>query len=601
MIEHVTALAVSSQSWLSAADDFFLYEPWQGSWFEKNSWDWFTLVVRLSLTMLGAFFLIYEIRARRLREKISMRTKKRIAFVMTALAFLVYFDFFNPNVRYVEYYHRHEFYHYYLGSKYSKEVGYVRLYECSMIAEIELGRGDQIRKREVRDLRVNLIKPVESTYIVSDPKQCTSHFTPERWEAFKKDVDWFYHSAAGSYWEGMQKDHGYNPPPVWTMTGKFFGSFGPASDGYFKALAFIDIFFHIGCVVMFGWAFGWRAMAVATVFWGCNAPANFYWTGGAFLRMDWIFLLIASLCLMRKRMFLLAGLALTWSALLRIFPGLLIGGIAIMVAFEIFRRVRGYQAGRFKPKNVLDWLHPDHQRFIGGCLVALGTLVPASIMVAGADSYKEFYEHTLKTHSKTPLTNTMGLETMIEHNWDGRMRFTRDDNMDDPFAGWKQGRLDRFKAMKPVFIGIVAFVFLWTAWALRRTKLLWVGMAVGPALVMSLTNLTCYYYSYFMVAAALVLQRPQLGPALLVTSGASQLLLDNYYWVDDKYNAQSWLFYALALLVLFAYSRPFSVARLKAWIAGKPEPKGYIKGLEPTFGVPERTGEQPSTQSGAHA
>ena len=56
----------------------------------------------------------------------------------------------------------------------SKELGYVRLYECSMIAEIELGRGDQIRKRDVRDLRMNLIKPVASTYIVSDPKQCTS-------------------------------------------------------------------------------------------------------------------------------------------------------------------------------------------------------------------------------------------------------------------------------------------------------------------------------------------------------------------------------------------------------------------------------------------
>ena len=127
-------------------------------------------------------------------------------------------------------------------------------------------------------------------------------------------------------------------------------------------------------------------------------------------------------------------------------------------------------------------------------------------------------------------------------------------------------------------------MFLWTAWALRRTKFLWVGIAIGPALVMSLTNLTCYYYSYFMVAAGLVLLRPQLGPALLVTSGASQLLLDNYYWVDDKYNAQSWLFYALALLVLFAYSRPFSIARLKAWWELKPEPKGYIKGLEPTYG-----------------
>jgi cell division protein FtsW (lipid II flippase) len=119
-------------------------------------------------------------------------------------------------------------------------------------------------------------------------------------------------------------------------------------------------------------------------------------------------------------------------------------------------------------------------------------------------------------------------------------------------------------------------------WALRRTKLLWVGMALTVPLVISLTNLTCYYYSLFMVAGALVLARPQIGPALLVTSGVSQIMLYapyGYYWVDDRFTAQSWLFYAMGILLLFAYSRPFSMERLKAWWNHKPEPKG--KGLLP--------------------
>jgi hypothetical protein len=581
MLQHLLALSSAFTHWLALSADFFLYEAWQGPWFEKENWEKFTKFVRLTLTFGGALLLIYEIRARRLRERIPERFRRKIAYVMTGMAFLVYFDFFNPNVRYEEYYHRHEFYHYYLGSKYSKEVGYVRLYECTAIAEIESGRGASVRKREIRDLRVNLIKPMEATYVVTDPDQCKKHFTPERWDAFKKDVDWFYKSAAGSYWEGMLKDHGYNPPPVWTMTGKFFGSFDAAGDTFFKILACIDILFHLGCVVMFGWAFGWRAMAVATIFWGCNAPANFYWTGGAFLRMDWIFLLVASLCLARKRMFLLAGAALTWSALLRVFPGIFVIGWAIIVGFYLLDRIRDKVAGH-GPKRLLDYLHPDHRRLIGGCLVALGVLVPASIMVAGADSYQEFFSHTLKTHKNTPLTNTMGLETMVVHNWDGRMRFTRDDNLDDPFEGWKRGRLRRFEKMKPVFYGVIGLVALWQMWALRRTKLLWVGMALTVPLVISLTNLTCYYYSLFMVAGALVLARPQLGPALLVTSGVSQIMLYapyGYYWVDDRFTAQSWLFYAMGILLLFAYSRPFSMERLKAWWNHKPEPKG--KGLLP--------------------
>ncbi|HEY3497388.1 MAG TPA: hypothetical protein VGK73_21980 [Polyangiaceae bacterium] len=580
MYEHISALQASVHHWVGLASDFFLYEHWDGPWFEKDSWEKLTKGTRIFLCMAGALLLIYEVRARRLREKIKERTRKRIAYVLTGLAFFVYFDFFNPNVRYEEYYHRHEFYHYYLGSKYSQELGYLRLYECTMIAEIEAGRKANVLKREVRDLRENLIKPVEATYIVSDPAQCTKHFSKPRWEEFKQDIEWFQKSAAGSYWEGMQKDHGYNPPPVWTMTGKLFGSFAPAGDTFFKLLACIDILFHVGIVLMFGWAFGWRAMAVATIFWGCNAPANFYWTGGAFLRMDWIFLLVASLCLLRKRRFFMAGFALTWAMLLRIFPGLFIAGVVIIIALHVIDQIRRAREGK-GPKKLLEYIHPDHRRFIAGCCVSVGVLIPASIMVTGGtEGYKDFYEHTLKTHQGTPLTNTMGLQTMLVHDWKGRMRFTRDDNMDDPFQGWKQGRLDRFQQMKPVFIGIIAFVFAWTVWALRRTKLLWVGLAISTPLVICLTNVTCYYYSMCMVSCALVIARRQIGPPMLITSGVSQILLyapNGYYWVDDRYTAQSWLFFTMSIILLFVYSRPFSMERLKLWWARKPEPKDKWK------------------------
>ena len=81
---------------------------------------------------------------------------------MTVLAFGAYFDFFNPNTRYPDFYHRHEFFHHYLGAKYSHELGYRRIYECTGIAEIELGRGDAVRKRDYRDLSDNRLKPFAS-------------------------------------------------------------------------------------------------------------------------------------------------------------------------------------------------------------------------------------------------------------------------------------------------------------------------------------------------------------------------------------------------------------------------------------------------------
>lgn len=568
-------------AWLEPATSF-----WQGKAFQRDEWLGFTRWVRITLTLGLALLLIYEYRARRLGEHIPERTKKIVAIVFTVLAFGVYFDFGNPNVRYADYYHRHEFFHYYLGSKYNQELGYHRIYECTAIAEIENGRGSSVRERELRDLRVNLIRPIKETYVVSDPAECKRHFTPERWDAFKKDVTWFYRSSAGSYWENMWKDHGYNPPPVWTMEGKILGSFGPASDPYFKVLSCVDVLFHLGSVLLLNWAFGWRAMAIATVFWGCNAPANFYWTGGAFIRQDWLFFLTAALCLAKKRMFVLAGAALTWSSLLRAFPLFLFSGWGLVMAFHALRRFRSHRA-EVRWLQPSTYLHRDHLRLLAGCIVCAGILVPASIVATGgAKSYEGFVEH-ISVHKNTPLTNQMGLETILAHDWDGRMRFTRDDNLDDPFAGWKAGRTDRFEKMQPVFYAILAAVVLWMAWALRRTKLLWVAMPIGLPLAMGLTNLTCYYYSMYIVSVAIAVVRPQFAPAMLAVSGASYVLLDEYYFVDDRYNAQSWLWWLFSILILIAYSRPFSVARLRAWWEGKPEPKtAPVPALAPSTAGP---------------
>ncbi|MDX2054036.1 MAG: hypothetical protein SFV15_16670 [Polyangiaceae bacterium] len=538
----------------------------------KDKFELFLLRVRVGLPVTAAVLLILAERARRLGTKVPRATQKRVAIVFSIIAFFAYFDFFNPSTRYREYYHRHEFYHYYLGSKYFKEINYSLLYECTLVAEVDLGRREAVAKRELRDLtRANLITPVSKSRVLSNPDFCKKNFTPERWEAWKQDVDWFQRSAAGEYWENMQKDHGYNPPPVWTMAGKFFADLAPASDRFFKLLSLLDVGFHLGIVLMLGWAFGFRVMAIATVWWGCNSPANFYWTGGAFMRQDWIFLLVASVCLAKKQKFALSGAALTWSALLRIFPGILFAGWIALIASYIFQQIiKQRRSGG--PINISTLLHSSHKRLIVGCAVAGAILIPASMVSAGTQSYSDFVHH-IAVHKSTPLTNHMGLETILSHNWEGRMRFARDDNRDDPFEGWKDGRLERFDRMKPLAFAIIGLCVFSIWWALKRTRLLWVAPALSVPLVVCLLNLTCYYYSMFILVAVLARQRPQLMPVFLAVSGASQILLSEYYWFDDKFNAISWLFLIFSFLLLISYCRPFSAARLKAWLQGKPEPR----------------------------
>src|SRR5258706_4150088 len=124
----------------------------------------------------------------------------------------------------------------------------------------------------------------------------------------------------------MQNDHGYNPPPVWTVMGHFWSSLHPATDEYIRFLAYFDLCFLAGMFAAIYWAFGWRVFAVAAIFWGCQLPAEYFWTGGAFMRQDWLSWLVLSACLVRKPFYALAGAAFAYSTLFRVFPGGLLVG-----------------------------------------------------------------------------------------------------------------------------------------------------------------------------------------------------------------------------------------------------------------------------------
>jgi hypothetical protein len=259
--------------------------------------------------------------------------------------------------------------------------------------------------------------------------------------------------------------------------------------------------------------------------------------------------------------------------LIRVFPAIFAIGIAIPILFYALRRLRSRPSA---PRRLLDFVAPQHLRFVAGALLAVVTLVSASSVRYGHDAYGEFAGHTLGTHRKTPLTNQMGLSTQLVHDWKGRMRFAREDRFGDAHDAWKRGRLERAEQRRPLLVAISLFVLAWTAWALRRTRLLWVGFALSLPLIMCLTTLTCYYYSMFMLAAVLVAVRPELGAPLLLTSAMSKALQydpDGFYWLDDRWTAQSWLYFTLAMILLWGYSRPFSWRRLRAWWAGQPEPR----------------------------
>ena len=118
--------------------------------------------------------------------------------------------------------HPSETFHYYVGAKYFRELGYERLYHCTALADAEALGEEQVARRRLRDLRSNEL--VSATRALEDPEACRAHFTPERWQAFVHDVAWFRAQVPARRWLLSQMDHGYNGTPAWGLFGGLLAS-----------------------------------------------------------------------------------------------------------------------------------------------------------------------------------------------------------------------------------------------------------------------------------------------------------------------------------------------------------------------------------------
>ena len=330
--------------------------------------------------------------------------------------------------------------------------------------------------------------------------------------------------------------------------GRALAATGPASRSQILALTLLD---PLLLCAMFGaiwWAFGWRALCLALVFWGTNYPARFFWNGGGFLRQAWLVLSILSICLMRRQRMFGAGVALTTAALLRIFPGLLVVGLVLAGLWRM------WQARRLL-------LTPAHRRFALGCLAALALLVPISAAVNGAHSWPGFVDNSRK-HLATPLTNYMGLKTVLAFSPATRARQLKDPSLADPYGPWKDAHLAVFSARRPLF-ALLLFGYLLLLLRAVRGREDWQAAALSVGLIPMATELTCYYMSALLGLALLF--RPGSGRAALAVAGlllygaATWVMSTLWGWYDEQF---TWLSLATVAVVVWV-----------TWILGSARPK----------------------------
>ena len=492
------------------------------------------VAARVAMALAAALLLAWGVVLRRRGTPERFQTARDRA--LAALGLLSVAAFFNfGSFHFGRFVHVWDTFHYVVGAKYFPELGYTGLYEATIAAERGAGLLPPGATIPLRDLTTNQIGTVNADDLLARWKPLLG----ERWEAFVGDVLWFRTRTTPEHFRRILLDHGFNATPAWTILGSALArAAGPVTDRSVGALALLDPLLLFAAWLLVFRAFGWRGACVALVFWGTNYPGRFYWNGGSFLRMDWLAAAMAGVSLVRLRRPRLAGAALAASALLRVFPGALLLGVAAAAAWRLARDRR--------------WSAVREELLVAqGAFVTLLVAFPLSLVAAGGFSsvrwsaWEEFARNSRK-HLATPLTNNAGLGTALAWSPSTRGTALVAEGTKEPWAPWKDARVARLAATRPLRL-VLAAAFLGSfAFALRRRPA-WAAAAAGAGLVFVLADLTGYYASVLLLLALLVEERDEAGVFTSLLAAATGLVPFLLGWEDDRYALLSVL-----LLVAFA-------------------------------------------------
>ncbi len=270
------------------------------------------------------------------------RTFTRVVFgVLGVCAVLAVANYHDYGVfRYGTYLNEWDVYHYYLGTKYSQEVGYTHMYGATLVADDTSRERAAKTKQRLRDLttyRYRLLKD-----ILAEGHKYRGRFSEERWKEFVADVNWFRAQLPPDRWAKLVGDAGYNGTPAWSFfVGAAFTRHlsirNTVSRWLMLAIDPALIIAGLACVV---WAFGLRAALLMVIFIGSHYLFSWGHLKGALLRVDFTMCTVISICCVKRGYPKIAGAFLGWAILSRIFPVLFLAGPVVKLADTFIRERR---------------------------------------------------------------------------------------------------------------------------------------------------------------------------------------------------------------------------------------------------------------------
>jgi hypothetical protein len=452
------------------------------------------------LVMLGVVPVLAFFVFPRLRER-GRRWLLAVGLVLSALAW-IQFGSFNG----VSAVHGTDSFHYFMGSKYFRSVGYFGLYPCVYKAERELGHGNEYQGGLVRDIADNRIW--HSSWLDTPAGACRGDFSPAKWSEFRADVAAFREVMRGQVTLSRALvDHGYNATPYHTAFLRAFTLHVKASYGSLLALAQLDSLALLLATAAIYWGFGGLGALLFAIVVATGAHWGYGWVGGSLGRHIWLAWAAFGLSASRRQRPMLAALAFTFAGLHRIFPFVLLLGHFVYLAFGTRRR---------------GGLAVLRAAFAGSAL-ALTLATGVALSSVGTDAFRSFV-HVFERHAATPGGNRLGLPILFAVGPDRFGSSLEDSRLTDPTEVWRTQVKAAKAAHYPLRLAaaVVALgLLLWVAFRRGRS---WEVVLAALPLVYVLQDVTSYDYTWLALLVPALLARTWLRTWLLGYVGLTIVL-----------------------------------------------------------------------------
>ena len=320
---------------------------------------------------------------------------KRAAVVLTALISLgwVYTGTSRNELPLV---HHWEQFHFYLGSKYQKEIGSLNLYKAAILADRESAH---VLDRVERTRDLTNFDEIPVSQALANAAEVRGRFSDERWEEFKRD--WVAMTRISPIdWSRAMLDHGNSNSPAWAMFAVPITKLIPITREGQALIGWLDMLLMLGLWLVVWQTFGHRIASIGLFMWAVP-PIVFDYLAGSFLRWDWLFAIGLAACMVKQKRYALAGGFFGFAVATKLFP--LFFGVALgLRALLVWR-----ESKQFKPEYV---------QFLKGTLIVGAASVIISSVMFGPGAWKEYAERIQTAQTEKFYSIQYSLKTVyLQH------------------------------------------------------------------------------------------------------------------------------------------------------------------------------------------